>query len=273
MNSGEQANDGSTDHSRTILIVDDNPLNQKVAKRMVEKIGFESRCVCNGEEAVGAVKSESFAAVLMDCMMPVMDGFEATKQIRQWERGTWGHVPIVALTANALQGQDVKCLAAGMDFFLAKPITIEDLRLALEKLVGGESDLFQFRSPVSQAPRDELLDDDKLRALRQLTEEGRTDFLGEIADIFLEETPEMIADLKEVIDAGDFEMIHRAAQKLRGSCIDLGAKSMGAICAEIMELARRNQSDGDERRVESLVAEYRQIERRFGRSPKILIAS
>ena len=153
----------------SILVVDDNSINRKVAKRMVEKLGFTVRSAETGLEALHVILEEPFVAVLMDCQMPEMDGYQATRRIRQGERQTGKHVPILAITANALEGEDERCRAAGMDLFLSKPVDIDDLRRALSKLMDGISNPFDSVQKHPYRSQRELLDDDQLRALRRLS--------------------------------------------------------------------------------------------------------
>ncbi|MCH7866503.1 MAG: response regulator [Myxococcales bacterium] len=117
----------------SVLVVEDNPVNRKLVVRMLEKMGHRVAVVVNGREAVEAVEAAAYQLVLMDCQMPIMDGFEATRQIRLGERDKNVHIPIVALTANAMAGDRERCLDAGMDDFLSKPIRTEELRGAIER--------------------------------------------------------------------------------------------------------------------------------------------
>jgi CheY-like chemotaxis protein len=119
--------------SLRIIVAEDNVVNQRVAVRMLEKAGHRVDLAINGREAVEAVDRKAYDLVLMDCLMPEMDGFEATRAIRAAEVGTVRHVPIVALTANAMQRDREECLAAGMDDYLTKPFTKQALTTALER--------------------------------------------------------------------------------------------------------------------------------------------
>ncbi len=121
--------------SARILIVDDNPVNQKVALRIVEKLGFDTELAAHGKEAIDRMAKSSFDLVLMDCHMPVMDGYQATQEIRRIEGENW-HTPVIALTANALPGEREKCLSAGMDDYLSKPIQPDLMGAMLERWLG-----------------------------------------------------------------------------------------------------------------------------------------
>ena len=119
--------------SLRILVADDNQVNQKVAQRMLERLGHTVALANDGKEALAAIKTASFDLVMMDIQMPEMDGFEATQRVREWEAGKT-HIPIIALTAHAMDSHREECLTAGMDSFLAKPILLESLKLELERL-------------------------------------------------------------------------------------------------------------------------------------------
>ncbi|HTX14553.1 MAG TPA: response regulator [Candidatus Baltobacteraceae bacterium] len=118
-----------------VLLVEDNAVNQSLAVRVLEKRGYNVSVACDGREALAAIEAERFDVVLMDVQMPEMDGFEATAAIRQRERSTGGHVPVVAMTAHALKGDEERCLAAGMDAYISKPIRTSELFTTLERLL------------------------------------------------------------------------------------------------------------------------------------------
>jgi CheY-like chemotaxis protein len=120
-----------------MLVVDDSPVNQRVATRMLENMGHRVDVANNGREAVAAVQNESYAAVLMDCQMPEMDGFEATMAIRRTE-GSGKHIAIIAMTAGAMKGDEEKCIASGMDAYISKPVDPDRLIAVLRRWVAGD---------------------------------------------------------------------------------------------------------------------------------------
>jgi CheY-like chemotaxis protein len=129
-----------------VLVAEDNPVNQKVAAAMLQRLGYRVDMVANGREAIEAVARVPYAAVLMDCQMPEMNGYEASMEIRRREDGG-RHVPIVALTASAIKGDEERCLAAGMDAYVTKPVTVDALGGVLRRLVAedGSTPLVEAR--------------------------------------------------------------------------------------------------------------------------------
>ena len=128
--------------SHRILVVEDHNINQKVIKNILERYGFQIDIANNGVEAIEAIRRHDYALIFMDCQMPVMDGYEATRQIRADEQ-EWQHTPVIALTANALQGDRERCLAAGMDDYLTKPLDLAEIQQKLTEWLperSGQSD-------------------------------------------------------------------------------------------------------------------------------------
>jgi CheY-like chemotaxis protein len=126
----------NTEQTARILIAEDNIVNQTLARRMVEKLGYKADVVANGIEALDALELIEYDLILMDCQMPEMDGYQATQMIRKNEAGK-AHLPIVAMTANALDGEKERCLATGMDDYITKPVQIHDLMKIIQRLIGS----------------------------------------------------------------------------------------------------------------------------------------
>jgi CheY-like chemotaxis protein len=135
-----------------VLIAEDNVVNQKVAARMLEKLGCRVDVVANGRETVEASGRIAYDCIFMDCQMPEMDGYEATAVIRQRDAQTGGHTPIIAMTANALQGDRKQCLKAGMDDYISKPIQAEELAITLRKWLQPLEDASAHPVPTTAAP-------------------------------------------------------------------------------------------------------------------------
>ena len=220
-----------------LLLAEDNPVNQRVAALMLERMGFTVDVVGDGEAAVTAAASGQYDAVLMDCQMPVMDGFEATRMIRRNERDG-DRVPILALTASALDSDRQACLAAGMDDHLAKPIRPGPLAHTLARLLHGGQVPAQdeVQNEARTAPRrdaGETLDPAILATLRELARVGEPEPLRELHAIFQRDTPRRLAALRDAAAAGDLDTLRRTAHTLKGSAASLGATKMAAACQSI----------------------------------------
>ena len=197
-----------------ILVAEDNVVNQLLATRLLEKRGHTVVMANNGREALTILEKadfNGFDAVLMDVQMPEMDGFEATAAIREKEKESGKHLPIIALTAHAMKGDKERCLAAGMDGYVAKPIKAEELIEAIESL--GLSSEVAKPEPIAK-PRDQD-PIDTVSALARV--EGDVELLHELVALFLKDLPKMLTTLREAVMAGDASGIERAAHKLKGS--------------------------------------------------------
>jgi signal transduction histidine kinase/CheY-like chemotaxis protein len=206
-----------------VLVVEDNPVNQKVAATMLKKRGHRVVVASNGREALEALDKERVDLVLMDVQMPEMDGFEATELIRDREKGNGGHIPIVAMTAHAMKGDREKCLAAGMDDYMSKPIRAEDLFSVIEDLANGSDD----KKKDVPAPSETVMpvaEDvfDLSKVLSSL--DGDTALFEEIANLFLSVAADNIAKLREGVAKGDPGAVEEATHTLKGSAGQFGAK-------------------------------------------------
>jgi CheY-like chemotaxis protein len=139
-----------------VLVAEDNAVNQEVARHMLEALGCAVTIAVNGKEALRALQSEAYEIVFMDCQMPEMDGFEATKAIRAFEGGDGRHIPIVAMTAHAVQGDRERCLAAGMDDFISKPVNPNRLREAVNRWIGQKASAEEQHEEEQHPVKNEL---------------------------------------------------------------------------------------------------------------------
>ena len=226
-----------------ILVAEDNTVNQKIVLRMLGKLGYRADAAGNGNEAISALRRVPYDAVLMDCQMPEMDGFEATSRIRKAEESELRHTPIIAMTAHALKGDRERCLKSGMDDYIAKPVKLEALKEILDRWISISARSPQLTKETAMefpnAPSG--LDVEMLSSWRDLTEEGESDFLTEVIDIFLDSTPTIIEDLREASFRGDADAVQRLAHKLKGSSSNLGARSMAELCAALEDFANRGK--------------------------------
>jgi two-component system sensor histidine kinase/response regulator len=236
-----------------VLVAEDNSINQKIASRQLQKLGYPADVVGNGSEAVLALQSVPYDIILMDCQMPEMDGFEATAMIRQRE-GESRHTIIIAMTANALQGDREKCLAAGMDDYISKPVKQDALGAVLETWA---QKIANKRNPASpaRASRD-IIDFEKLAEISELQEEGDPDIVVELIDLFLQEVPERIEELRGAIAAQDSPRIGRVTHTLRGAAGNLGAGTLASICLA-METGAKTASQSETE------ASFQQLESEF----------
>jgi len=216
-----------------ILLAEDNVVNQKVAIRLLERQGHSVEVVENGAEAVEAAKRGGFDVILMDLQMPNMDGFEAVGHIRRHEAGTANHVPIVAMTAHVLRGDRERCLAAGMDAYLPKPIRAGELLELIEPLLSAGTT--NGSSPQASPSIDTGL-------LDEITSEDPV-LLREMVEAFRQAAPGLVAELKQAIAEHDASRVRRCAHALRGIVANFGASTATGLAQEL-------ESNAESRRLE-----------------------
>ncbi|WP_165252233.1 response regulator [Paludisphaera soli] len=224
-----------------LLLAEDNALNQRLAVSLLEKRGHQVVVVGNGREALAAFDRGSFDAVLMDVQMPEMDGFEATAAIRARESASGARTPIIAMTAHAMKGDRERCLAEGMDDYVAKPLRPQELFEALERLapaVAGTPTTSDNAAPgPTPAPAFDLA-----AALDRV--DGDVDLMKELAGLFLDECPPRMAEIRRAIRERDASSLKKAAHALRGSAANFGAQA-ATKASERLEIAGRDQDWGD----------------------------
>ncbi len=212
-----------------ILLAEDNRTNQQVATAILRKLGYETDVAANGMEAISALEEKDYDAVLMDCGMPGMDGYEATRRIRQGENGIRNRdIPVIALTADAMTGDRDKCIQAGMNDYLAKPIEPQQLAEALQKWMsvqsGASSAVFHESDLLSRVAGD-----------RQL--------VAEVIAGFLDDAPLQLRALKDRLEKGDASGARLQAHTLKGAAATISAERLQALCFEAQEAAATEQLD------------------------------
>ena len=225
-----------------ILVVEDNETNQAVVTSMLKKFGCTVEIASNGREAVEAISVTSFSLILMDCQMPVMDGYRATAEIRRLEekQEVRNHTPIIALTANALEGDREKCIAAGMDDYLSKPFKQNEIMIILEKWSTEGSDLFAEDETViavqTSESKEEIsspIDQTVIDTLKELQIEGEPDIIERIVSAYLRSSEPLISKLRAAFVGNDFEAVHDSAHSLKSSSANVGAMTLSEICKEL----------------------------------------
>ncbi len=217
-----------------LLVAEDNLVNQKVAVLALSKMGYEPCVVSDGQQAVNAFESGTYACILMDCQMPEMDGYEAAMQIRRIEAGT-RRVPIVAMTAHAMKGDREKCLMAGMDDYVSKPLNVKMLQDILDKLIPRETAAVSIATPAV-AVREELLpaiDRSVIDMLRSLAADGDPDPIVELTETFVVDARDRLAKLKAALSSGDEVAARKAAHSLRGMSGAIGANHLSSLSCDV----------------------------------------
>jgi len=215
-----------------ILVAEDNIVNQQVAIGVLATLGYDADVVANGREAVDAVSLAPYIAVLMDCQMPEMDGYQATQEIRRRE-GAGRYRPIIALTADVSKDARVKSLSAGMDDHITKPLDPRELAAVLDRWLPGVDELERRAA----APRpNNAIDPTALDGLRELESAGAPGLVKKITDLFLQDTPQQLVALRDSLQNGDSVRLVKVAHTLKGSAANLGAREMVRICGELQVL-------------------------------------
>jgi PAS domain S-box-containing protein len=249
-----------------ILIVEDNFINQKVVVTLLRQLGYRVDIAANGKEAVEAQSRCSYGLIFMDCQMPEMDGYEATRCIRGQEVATEKRVPIVAMTANALRGDREKCLQAGMDDYLAKPLKRAELLAVLQHWMPPDDIVVmrQFSDRKSASPLEfHGVDATVLAELRQLDETGMV--LSTLIAFFLRQTPQWLEQMQEALRRGDSEQVSEVAHSLKGSSGNLGATIMERLCADIHKMCRANDMTPVMQALSKLESEFNIVRAQLGK--------
>jgi signal transduction histidine kinase/CheY-like chemotaxis protein/HPt (histidine-containing phosphotransfer) domain-containing protein len=233
--------------SGRVLVAEDNPVNQEVARAVLQACGCDVELAGNGREALLAMQKTRFDLVFMDCQMPEMDGYAATRAIRALEeQGMMRHIPIVALTAHATEADRQLCVQAGMDSFITKPFTQAVLRKELARWLppAGEVAAENANVRTDNGAAGEGLDQRALDELRALDPDGAAGILNQILRSYLDDTPQQIAQVRAAITAENIESMTRAAHSMKSSSLTVGATRVGELAREIESLGRANTFDG-----------------------------
>jgi two-component system, sensor histidine kinase and response regulator len=235
-----------------ILLAEDNIINQKVALRHLERIGYRADVATNGKEVLEALERIPYDLIFMDVQMPEMDGFEATAAIRRKEREKGGHIPIIAMTAHAMKGDRERCLEAGMDDYLSKPIQPQGLIDAIARWLDNEALGKSKVSSLDPAEPKKVYDHE--RVMQRV--DGDKAFFAEILGMFLEDAPIKIEKIREHLKEGDLAGLELQAHSLKGAASYFGAGVLEKVAFEIELAARDRELDRARTLSESIQQEF-----------------
>jgi two-component system sensor histidine kinase/response regulator len=238
-----------------VLAAEDNSVNQRVVRSQMQKLGVVVGVVNNGQEALEALESRRYALVLMDCQMPVMDGLAATRELRRREAASGGkeRMPVVAMTANALDGDERLCLEAGMDDYLPKPVKLDSLEKVLDRWIPSARPAAQLDHDTHDAMP--VFSDEDVR--RGMGDSYRQDgVFQELVRLFGEDTPPRLERMEQAAQAGDAATVGKEAHAIKGSCSALGAMRLGHSCRLLEEMGRQGRLEALEAQVRALKDEY-----------------
>jgi two-component system, sensor histidine kinase and response regulator len=265
--------DASRPRTRRVLLAEDNPVNVEVARAMLESLDLQVDCARNGQDALQAVQARrndnQYDAVLMDCQMPVMDGFAATAAIRREEReaGRGRVLPIIAITANALQGDREACLAAGMDDYLSKPFSQQELAavigrwMALPLAATVHHDDAPPRLPresVEVIQRD-VINRVALDKIRALSRERGDALVQKVIAAYVDDTPQQLRTLRSAIDGLDTGNVRRIAHTLKSASANVGAEALATLCKAMEHLGRTDTTEGADAILTDMEQEFQAV--------------
>ena len=268
-----------------ILLAEDNPVNQEVILAMVESLGCSVEVAGDGDEALAKLANGGYSLVLMDCQMPRKDGYEATTEIRRLEdaAGDGRHIPIVALTANAMEGDRERCLTSGMDDYLSKPLGREALRTVLGRWIGdpsAEQDVpstgvdgtaagraaagpaapaVPAAAPVAATDGDPPIDMKTLESMRPLQRAGQPDVIPRVIGLYLSNAPSMMEELQTAVERGETATVYRLAHSLKSSSAMVGALRLSALCKTLEAKAREAREGSVPDGLQEIEAEYARV--------------
>ena len=229
---------------RVVLLAEDNPTNQEITRAMLTKLGVQLAIAKDGEQAVAMAAARNFDLILMDCQMPVMDGYRATELIRQRQPGGPRRLPIIALTANAMAGDRDKCLVAGMDDYLAKPFTLVQLEAMLTHWMApsSEAPAVTMASPVVETAPEEgpgsSINLQFLEQFRELDPAGGMGLIKRIMQVFLDTSGDMLRQIDQAVAAGDADQLRRGAHTLKSSAANVGAQTLSGLFQQLEAMGR-----------------------------------
>jgi CheY-like chemotaxis protein/HPt (histidine-containing phosphotransfer) domain-containing protein len=252
---------------RRLLLAEDNPVNQEVALGILQIEGYQVTVAKNGAEAVDAFSKAAFDLILMDCHMPEMDGFEATRKIREMEKqNNLKRMPIVALTANAMQQDREECLNAGMDDHLSKPYSRLQMRETLDRWLSADNteDGKPVKENAEQAASAHkvvsILDRSALEGLRALETSDNPNLVSRIIEAYMTDSPKLIDKMRHALGTADMMEVAKAAHTLKSSSANVGALELSDRCKQLESAAKRGAAETSRDLLSEIESGYRLVE-------------
>jgi len=256
--------------SGRVLLAEDNETNLIVAQAWLEKLGVEVRAVGDGLSALALIAEENFDLVLMDCQMPLLDGFAATAELRRREAGSGRRLPVVALTANAMEGDRERCLQAGMDAYLAKPYTGHDIGQLLSRWLPVAPLAIDGQPPAAVSPLPmPAVDHSTLEKIRTLAPDNGRELVRHLVQAYLNQLPHELERLRQGATEGNAELLARAAHALKSSSFNVGALPLGEVLRDIESLARQGRLEPVARHLKGMHDELERVIRALHALPEM----
>ncbi len=247
-----------------VLVAEDNTVNQKVIVRMLETRGYRADVAATGVAAVEAALRSPYALIFMDCQMPEMDGYEAAAAIRAGEDPEDRRMPIIALTANAQAGAVDLCLAAGMDDYITKPLTLTKLDAALSRWAGAEAGPSADAAAAAPPADTPAVDPAALESIGALADDDQPDFLREVIAAYLQDMPPRLSTLREAVRRADAPTIEQTAHAIKGSSRTIGAMELAARSAELEDLAETGAAANREQLLRAVETAFERVRLHLG---------
>jgi CheY-like chemotaxis protein len=230
-------------------VAEDTPFNQKFIMRLLDRWGHQAVLVENGLQVLEALDTKTFDLVIMDVRMPEMDGYEASRKIRESEKTNGGHIPIIAITAHAIKGDRERCLEAGMDEYVSKPISSDKLFDIIETLAEGKPPGIAGTGPEANT----LISFDKQTLIDAFDHDWG--FFKEVVDLFVSDYPRMMVDIRQAFKTGDTDALIRTAHSLKGMLSLFNAQAAAQKTIKLQELGKQGEFSKIENEIEALSGE------------------
>lgn len=247
-------------NSALILLAEDNPVNQKVAVAQLNRLGYRVETVKNGKDALQSALQNTYALILMDCQMPVMDGFAATRLLREEEMRLGRYTPIIALTAHAMQGDRENCINAGMDDYISKPVDMESLQKVIGRWLPSGAASTRSNSLQPDFSTQDVFDETQINALQQLNDDDKRGFLMDLMEVYLADTSERLAALREAVKNNNTRSGQFIAHTIKSSSSAVGAIKVTDLASELETYLRSGFSGGISEMVDLLETEFKRLQ-------------